>query len=283
MAEELPREGSLLRLVRLVPMLWLLSTSAGAQAPAVTQGAGAPRSVAGRCGSANWGCVAQCIDVSCVDRCLAQGCQESLDTLARCADASKCGPDDSACVASACDKQCERSFEPAPKSPVQEQSDPCEDGSVPASKVPKKMVGDWSLEAASVRPEEKSKVVGDEDVQDVKPRADFERSLVIRPHGCFLLRTKLESATLGKGNDLEVRAWGSVRVDEKKDTVELRTTSGQSVGTICGKPRVISLSKSKFQRPAYKYELDGETLGLTAQTESKQTFQFRRQPLEKAR
>ncbi|ATB31123.1 hypothetical protein [Melittangium boletus] len=259
-----------------------MSTSAGAQAPAVTQGAGTPRSVAGRCGSANWVCVAQCIDVSCVERCLAQGCEQALSTLARCAETSGCGAEDSACVARACDTQCERSFEPAPPSPEKENPDPCEDGSVGSGRVPKKMVGQWSLEAASVRPEEKSKVVADEDVKDVKPRADFERALVVTPKGCFLLRTRLESATLGKGNALEVRSWGSLVVDEKKDTVELRTTSGQAVGTVCGKPRVIGLSKGRFQRPLYQYELEGDTLGLTARTKSKQTFQFRRQPLEKA-
>ncbi|WP_239576907.1 hypothetical protein [Archangium primigenium] len=281
MAGELPREVRPLTAPRFVAFLLLVSTSAGAQAPAVTQGAGTPREMAGRCGSANWACVARCIDVACVDACLAKGCQEALDKLAGCADASGCGADDSACVARACDTQCGRSFEPAPPSPVKETPDPCEDGSVASSKVPKKMVGDWSLEAASVRPEEKSKVVVNEDQRDVKPRADFDRALVVSPNGCFLLRTRLESATLGKGNSLEVRSWGTLQVNEKKDTVELRTTSGQAVGTICGKPRVIALSKGSSQRPAYTYELDGDTLGLTAQTKSKQTFQFRRQPLKK--
>ena len=247
----------------------------------MTQGAGSPRSVAGRCGSANWVCVSQCIDVTCVDRCLAEGCQGALDRLAQCADQSKCGADDSACVARSCDKQCDRSFEPAPPSAEQEQEDPCQDGSVPAGKVPKKLVGRWSLEGASVRPEELPQVAQDDDTRNVKPRSDFERTLVVTAQGCFLLSTRLESATLGKGNSLVVRSWGSVAVDEKKDSLELRTQDGQSVGTVCGKPRVISLSKGKFQRPGYKYEVDKETLGLTAQSESKQSFLFRRQPDEK--
>jgi hypothetical protein len=251
--------------------------SAGAQAPAATKGAGSPRSLAGRCGSANWVCVAQCIDVSCVDRCLAKGCEKALDALAGCAAKSGCGANDSDCVENACGKQCVRTFEPAPPSPEPELTSPCADGSVGTGRVPKKMAGTWSLEAASVRPEEKAKVVGQEEPQDVKPRPDFKRSLTVTPDGCFLLRTKLESATLGKGSELEVRSWGAFVVDEKKDTVELRTTSGQAVGTVCGKPRVVGLSKGKFQRPLYKYELEGDVLGVTAQTESKQTFQFRRQ------
>ncbi len=254
----------------------LLASSAEAQAPAVTKGAGTPRTLAGRCGSANWVCVAQCIDVTCVDRCLAQGCEKALDSLAACAAKSGCGADDSDCVDKACGKQCDRTFEPAPPSPVTETADPCADASVGSGKVHKKMVGTWSLEAASVRPEEKPKVVGEEMQQDVRPRPDFERTLVVTQTGCFLLRTKLETATLGKGSQLEVRSWGALEVDEKKDSVALRTKSGQAVGTVCGKPRVVSLAKGKFQRPAYDYELEGEVLGLTAQTEAKQTFQFRR-------
>ncbi|WNG21870.1 hypothetical protein [Cystobacter fuscus] len=260
-----------------------MTSSAGAQAPAVTQGAGTPRSLAGRCGSANWVCVAQCIDVTCVDRCLAEGCEKALDALAACAARSGCGPDDSDCVERVCGKQCERTFEPAPRSPEKETADPCADGSVGSGAVPKGMVGTWSLEAASVRPEEKAKVVGQDAPQDVKPRPDFERTLVVTPNGCFLLRTKLEDATLGRGSELEVRSWGAFVVDEKEDTVELRTKSGQAVGMVCGKPRVVGLSKGKFQRPLYKYELEGDVLGVTAQTTAKQTFQFRRQAEEKAK
>jgi hypothetical protein len=247
----------------------------------VTQGAGTPRSVAGRCGSANWVCVSQCIDVTCVDRCLAEGCEGALDRLAQCAEKSGCGADDSDCVARSCGTQCTRSFEPAPPSAEQEQEDPCQDGSVPATKVPKKLVGRWSLEGASVRPEELPQVANDKDERNVKPRPDFKRGLVVTDKGCFLLSTRLESATLGKGNDLVVRSWGTVAVDEKKDTLELRTQDGQAVGTVCGKPRVIPLSKGKFQRPTYTYEVDKETFGLTARTESKQSFVFRRQPEEK--
>ncbi|MFY0584298.1 wax ester/triacylglycerol synthase domain-containing protein [Cystobacter fuscus] len=179
-----------------------------------------------------------------------RGCEKALDALAGCAARSGCGPDDSDCVEKACGKQCDRTFEPAPRSPEKETPDPCADGSVGSGAVPKGMVGTWSLEVASVRPEEKAKVVGQDEPQDVKPRPDFERTLEVTSNGCFLLRTKLEDATLGRGSELEVRSWGAFVVDEKEDTVELRTKSGQAVGTVCGKPRVVGLSKGKFQGPS---------------------------------
>jgi hypothetical protein len=189
--------------------------------------------------------------------------------------------DDSACVARVCGKQCIRTFEPAPPSPVREASDPCAEVSAGAG-VPEEVVGRWSLEAASLRPEPVARNEGQP--LDPAPRADYERSLEVTPGGCFLLRTKLEDATLGTGNVLEVRSWGSFLVDEKADTVEVKTKSGQAVGTVCGKPRVISLSKGRFEPlPPYAYDVEGDTLTLTAKDPSKQTFQFRRQKPEQAK
>jgi hypothetical protein len=260
-----------------------LTLPAAAQVPAALPAGSKPRALAGRCGSANWVCVSRCIDMTCVDRCLAKGCEEALKSLEQCAAKSGCGDDDSACVARACGAQCGRSFEPAPPSPEKETTDPCADATL-AGKVPKEVVGRWSLEAASLRPEERARIVGGEGTEDAKPRPDYERWLEVTPQGCFILSTKLEDATLGKGNELQVRSWGVFQVDEKKDTVDLRTKSGQAVGTVCGKPRVISLSKQRFEpgRP-YKYDVEGDTLTLTAQTPSKQTFQFRRQAPEETR
>jgi hypothetical protein len=258
-----------------------LTSSAVAQTSGGAQAGGKARTLAGRCGSANWVCVAQCIDVTCVDRCLAEGCEKALGALAQCAARSGCGPDDSDCVARVCGKQCGRTFEPAPASPEKENPDPCTDASVGAGAVPKKVVGRWSLEAASIRPDEKPRIEGVES-PDAKPRPDYARSLVVTPGGCFLLRTKLEDATLGRGNALEIRSWGAFQVNEKDDTVELRTTSGQAVGPVCGKPRVIGLSKGKFQPTLYTYDVEGDTLTLTAKTPSQQTFQFRRQTTEQA-
>lgn len=211
-----------------------------------------------------------------MDRCLAEGCEEALKVLGQCAANSGCGPDDSKCVARVCDKQCGRTFEPAPRSPEQEAKDPCADPSVGSGKVPEKVMGRWTLEAASIRPEERPRIASEEGTE-VKPRPDFGQALVVTPGGCFLLRTKLEDATLGKGNALEIRSWGAFQVDEKKKTVELRTKTGQAVGPVCGKPRVIGLSKGKFEKPVYKYLLEGDTLTLTAQNPSKQTFMFHRQ------
>ena len=181
-----------------------------------------------------------------------------------------------------CGKQCDKTFEPAPPSPEQENADPCADGSVEEGAVPKDVVGDWSLEAASLRPGERDKVARANEGQDVKPRPDYERALKVTPGGCFLLSTKLEDATLGRGNALEVRAWGSFQVDAKKDTVRLLTKSGQAVGPVCGKPRVVGLSKGKFRQPVYQYDVEGDTLTLTSEGPSKQTFQFRRASQEKA-
>jgi hypothetical protein len=258
-----------------------LTAAAGARAPEGQAPAKKPRTLAGRCGAANWVCVSQCIDVSCVDRCLARGCEEALAALKRCATRSGCGPDDSACIARTCGKQCDRSFEPAPPSPEKETPDPCAEASAGAGEVPEKVVGLWRLDAASVKPEEKAHIA--DEGQDVKPRADYSRTLQVAPGGCFLLRTRLEDATLGKGNGLEVRAWGTFRVNEKDKTVEVSPKSGQAVGPVCGKPRVIGLSKGRFQQwPVYAYDVEGDTLTLTAKDPSKQTFQFSRQKPEEA-
>jgi hypothetical protein len=225
--------------------------------------------------------VARCIDTSCVERCLAEGCEQALEALERCASQSKCGSEDSACVARVCAKQCQRTFEPAPRSPVKETPDPCAQATGTA--VPKEAVGRWALEAASVRPEERERLVGQNEGVDVKPRPDYARVLEVTPGGCFLMRTKLEDATLGKGNMLEVRAWGTFQVNEKDDTVEVSTQSGQAVGTVCGKPRVIGLDKKRFEPvPPYGFDVRGDTLTLTAKDASKQTFQFRRQKPEQA-
>jgi hypothetical protein len=265
-----------------VLLLLLLTSSAGAQPPAGQPAARKPRTLAGRCGSANWVCVAQCIDVTCVDRCLAQGCEKALDALAQCARKSNCGPDDSACVARVCGPQCERTFEPAPPSPEKESLEPCAEASMGAGVVPKEVVGRWSLEAASVRPEERARLIGG-GAADVKPRPDYERVLEVTPTGCFILRTKLEDATLGKGNELEVRGWGAFQVNEKEHGVEMRTKSGQAVGAVCGKPRVIGLSKERFEpRPPYQYAVEGDTLTLTAESPARQMFQFHRQKPEQA-
>jgi hypothetical protein len=259
-------------------LLW--TSTAGAQAPAATAPGTKANTLAGRCGSANWVCVSQCIDVTCVDRCLVDSCEKPLDELIQCAAKAKCAPDDSDCVANACGKQCEKTFEPAPKSPEKELAEPCARPEMNAGEVPKGLAGTWVLEAASLKQSEKVRVAKAEEGKDVKPRADYKRSMVVTPGGCFLLSTQLEGATLGKGNALAVRSWGPFQVDKKKHTVQLLTQDGQAVGPVCGKTRVTPLSKGKFQQPLYEYELEKDTLALTLKARSKQTFQFHREPQE---
>lgn len=250
--------------------LCVLLAIAGAAPAAAQAPSRKPRTLAGVCGATNWACVAECIDVTCVDACFQKGCDAALDRLRQCARQSGCGADDSACVAQKCNATCQRSFEPAPPSPEKENTDPC--AGVSGAQVPEKVVGTWSLSAASLKPGEFMHKAEDQP----NPRPDFERILEVRPNGCFTVQTQLEDATLGRGNELRVRAWGTFEVTDKK-TVVLRIRDGQAVGPVCGKGRVISLSKGRFQNPPYSFEVEKDTLTLTAQSESKQTFQFERQ------
>lgn len=252
-------------LLVLMVLGWTLS--AAAQAPARK-----PRTLAGVCGTANWVCVAECIDTTCVEQCLRKGCEEALARLERCTTRAACAPDDASCSARACGKVCQRAFEPAPPSPEKEKPEPCANftreggGTLPAE-----VLGQWELSAATLKPEP-------EDMPthlDPQPRPDYERSLEVRPDGCFILRTKLEDATLGRGNLLEVRAWGTFAVQED-DKVVLKPKDGQAVGPVCGKPRVIGLSKGKFLGPRYKFQVEEDTLTLIVDDPSQRTFQFQR-------
>jgi hypothetical protein len=104
------------------------------------------------------------------------------------------------------------------------------------------------------------------------------RTLEVTPSGCFLLRTKLEDATIGQGNFLEVRSWGAFAVT--KDKVVLKPADGQAVGQVCGAPRVIGLSKGKFLGPRYSFSVEKDTLTLIVDDASKRTFQFQRTQAE---
>lgn len=231
-----------------------------------------PRTLAGVCGTANWVCVSECIDADCVDQCLRKGCEEALTRLRSCTEKAGCAPDDTACSARVCGQTCQRAFEPAPRSPEKEKPQPCEGftGQV-RGKVPQELVGQWELSAATLKPEPKEEAAE----LDPKPRSDYARILEVWPNGCFRMQTKLEDATLGRGNTLEVRAWGALEAleDEK---VSLRTRDGQAVGQVCGKPRVIALSKGKFLGPRYTFSVEEDTLTLVVDDASKRTFQFQR-------
>lgn len=256
----------------LVCVLLGWASSAAAQASA-----NKPRSIAGVCGTANWVCVAECIDPACVDNCLREGCEGALKRLQRCTSKAGCAPDDTTCSARACGGTCRKAFEPAPPSPEKEKPTPCT-GFTPegGGKLPKGVAGRWVLSAASLMPEPKGP-----GKLDPEPRADYDRSLVVTPEGCFLMRTALDDATLGKGNSLEVRAWGTFAVTGD-DKVTLLPKDGQAVGPVCGKPRVIALSKGKFLGPRYKLEVEGDTLTLVSDDKAQRTFQFMRAKPEEA-
>jgi hypothetical protein len=247
--------------------------SLGWAATALAQAsASKPRTLgAGVCGTTNWVCVADCIDEGCVEQCLRQGCEKALGRLQACTEKAGCAPDDTTCSARACGATCQRSFEPAPRSPEKEKPQPCEGFKVEGSgQVPPKVVGRWELSAATLKPEFKSEL----ERLNPTPRPDFQRTLVVTPGGCFVMSTALEDATLGRGNALDVRAWGTFAVTD--DKVVLQPKDGQAVGRVCGKPRVFGLSKGKFQGPRYTFSVEEDMLTLVADDPSKRTFQFQR-------
>ncbi|MDC0713467.1 hypothetical protein POL68_33695 [Stigmatella sp. ncwal1] len=243
---------------------WTLS--AAAQAPSRR-----PRTLAGVCGAANWVCVAECIDSACVDQCLREGCETALDKLQGCTAKAGCAPEDTSCPTRSCGQVCQKAFEPAPPSPEKEQQDPCTAIGTQGAPVPKEVLGRWELSAATLKPEPP----GTPARADPQPRPDFVRSLEVRPGGCFLLSTQLKDATLGRGNQLEVRAWGLFAVSGD-DHVTLQAKDGQASGPVCGKPRVIPLSKGKFRGPRYTFQVEKDTLTLTVDDASQRTFQFQR-------
>ncbi|RYZ38760.1 MAG: hypothetical protein EOO71_22650 [Myxococcaceae bacterium] len=251
--------------------LLLLLFVSSAALPAAAQ---APRTVAGVCGRTNWVCVSECIDAECVDKCMREGCEESLKRLKACTSKAACAPDDTKCAASSCGLTCTRAFEPAPKSPEKPVKDPCEGPkALKGSAVPAELVGTWVLSAASLPDVEQ----GTEDRIEVQPRSDYARSLRLTPTGCFVLRTKLDDATLGRGSTLEVRAWGTVEVSGK-DKLALRTQDGQALGPVCGKERVVPLAKGKFKGGDYTYAIEEkDSLILTVPGATRQTFQFERE------
>lgn len=255
--------------------LLVLFLVSGAALPASAQ---APRTVAGVCGRTNWVCVSECIDAECVDKCMREGCEDALKRLKACTSKAACAPDDTACAAKSCGLTCERSFEPAPKSPEKLVTNPCEGDKAPkGTAVPEELVGTWVLSAASIPDTDQP---GAEKRIDVQPRSDYARALQVTPSGCFVLRTTLDDATLGRGSTLDVRAWGQLEVKDKKH-LSLRTQDGQAVGPVCGKERVVPLSKGRFKGGDFTYAIEEkDSLILTVPGATRQTFQFEREKAE---
>ncbi|MFP2902085.1 hypothetical protein [Corallococcus sp. 4LFB] len=245
-------------------------------AAALPAAAQAPRTVAGVCGRANWVCVSECIDAECVDKCLREGCEDALDRLKACTSKAACAPDDTACAAKSCGRTCEKSFEPAPRSPEKRVAHPCEGDKAPrGTPVPKELVGTWVLSAASIPDVDQ----GQAERIDVQPRSDYARALQLTPEGCFVLSTQLDDATLGRGSTLDVRAWGRVEVKDE-ERLALRTQDGQAVGPVCGKERVVPLASGKFKGGEFKYATEEDSLILTVPDATRQTFQFEREKQE---
>lgn len=232
---------------------------------------------AGACAEANWVCVAECIDRRCANRCLEGACANPLAELKQCTVKAACPGDDPQCARERCGPRCLAAFGRAAESQLQENADPC--AQFPGdSKVPKELVGGWNLSAASIEPVE-TRPGTDPSPQ---PRADYELVLEVKPNGCFVLSGKLEDETLGQGNHLVVRGWGKVTVEGKrKKTVRLETQSGQAVGTVCSRDRVIDLAGGKFKGPRYEYSVEAGMLTLTSLDADKQTFQFQNGPPQK--
>lgn len=249
-------------------LLLLLLVPALAQA----QG-GAPRDVAGRCGRADWICIAECVEPVCVDRCLAQRCEAALARLEVCTERARCKLDDASCSERRCGKVCQRAFEPAPPSPEPEKKDPC--AGFQGKPVPQKYVGRWVLSAASIPPEP-----ADAGTRvDPQPRADYARSFEVFANGCFVMHTRLDDPTLGRGNTLDVRAWGAFALEDGEKAVTLKAGDGQAVGPVCGQRRVVPLGgdPSGFRGPRFELALEGDLLTLSAHAPSEQTYQFLRE------
>lgn len=240
---------------------------------AAARAQGAAKTAAGRCGAQNWTCVALCVDRKCSNACLAKGCAQQLAALKRCAAERGCPSDDPGCTERRCTPVCQRSFEPAPPSPQKEQPDPCAGLGVKGSPPDEKYVGRWVLQAASLPPRTEAERVE----RDPEVRADFDLTLEVTPRGCFVLRTPLDDATLGRGNALEVRAWGVFDTAHAEDQVRLLGRGGQAVGAVCGEQRVIPLDPRRFNVTSYRLQLEDGLLLLTGLTDAKQLFQFEKQ------
>ena len=134
-------------------------------------------------------------------------------------------------------------------------------------------MGRWVLQAASLPPRSDDERAA----ADPEVRADFDLTLEVTPAGCLVLRTPLDDATLGRGNSLEVRAWGVFDTAKKKDQVQLVGRGGQAVGAVCGDRRVIPLNHERFNVTSYKLQMEDGLLILTGVTDAKQVFQFEKQ------
>lgn len=241
-------------------------SSAYAQAPA--------RPDAAVCAEANWTCVAECIDVRCIDRCLQPGCQAKLTALRSCTVKKGCPGTDPTCGHVRCAKACKEAFGGSGFR-AKTQLPGCE--TLPESAVPPRWVGSWMLTAAGLGVRD----IFGESVTPT-PRADYARALTVHPSGCFVLETRLEDATLGQGHGLVVRAWGRLAVTRSSpkkdpDQADFLLEAAVAEGSLCGHERRYRLSPKARSLGTFRIEPQDDTLTLVERTATGQTFQFRRE------
>lgn len=226
-----------------------------------------PRSV---CADADWACVSECIDQECVLGCYPPTCLRVLAALRTCAERRGCPPDDARCTEETCEAHCDAAFGARPKGRAARAPDPCVAHAAPdGGAMPRKLVGDWELIAATMP----SVDAGQE--LTPTPRPDYTRYLRVTPSGCFVLETPLAVPTVGSGNEVVVRSSGQVRITGK-DQLTLQTTRAHAEGSVCLRPVSKPLPSRRFRRPGFQYVVEGRILSLTANTEGKETFQFKR-------
>lgn len=227
----------------------------------------------GACAQTNWVCVAECIDRRCADECLRGDCEQQLSALRRCPASEGCDAGDGACGVARCEEPCVAAFGAPAAVPSPEPADPCE--GMRGGAVPKELVGTWNLHGASMEPFDRRAAE-----PTPQPRPDYAKVLRISPTGCFVMELELGAATLGEGNGVVVRGWGTVTAQEsgEKKLLAFHTISGRAAGNVCGKPRAVDLFGGQFRSPVVEYDLKGKDLYLTRTTPDRQTFQFAKGP-----
>lgn len=226
----------------------------------------------GICETTDWACVSECISEECADECLRKRCQRVLDALIICSRRTGCGPAeaDASCIERNCDRLCEAAFGEPTKEQPKEAFDPCPTLKAPPVDVPDNLVGEWELSAASLEPPKDAGVKTEP--EDREPRGDYARFLRITDRGCFVLTTPLQDESLGEGNRVTVRAWGTIQVDRRR--IRFLTTDAHARGQACKVGVARELSEAKFVQPRFDWKIEADVLSLTGRDPQKTSFQF---------
>ena len=88
-----------------------------------------------------------------------------------------------------------------------------------------------------------------------------------------MLESPLEDATLGEGNRVTVRSWGTLQI-QGKSRIRFLTTGAHAQGNACGVDVSQDLSRSKFIQPTYDWSVESKVLSLTGRDPPKTSFQF---------